>query len=72
MSSPAPREPLTLLAVSVTVLAWASAFIGIRAVGEDISPGALALGIDWATECAEQLPAASSASVAFVLVSGPP
>ncbi|MCZ2812799.1 MULTISPECIES: DMT family transporter [unclassified Modestobacter] len=44
MSSPAPRDPLTLLAVSVTVLAWASAFIGIRAVGEDLSPGALALG----------------------------
>jgi drug/metabolite transporter (DMT)-like permease len=38
------RAPLTLLAVAVTVLAWASAFIGIRAVGEDISPGALALG----------------------------
>ncbi|MGY5882606.1 DMT family transporter [Modestobacter lacusdianchii] len=42
---PAPsRTPLTLLAVTVTVLAWASAFIGIRAVGEDLSPGALALG----------------------------
>jgi drug/metabolite transporter (DMT)-like permease len=39
-----PRVPLVLLAVSVTVLAWASAFIGIRAVGEDLSPGALALG----------------------------
>nr|WP_211661694.1 DMT family transporter [Modestobacter muralis] len=35
---------MVLLAVSVTVLAWASAFIGIRAVGEDLSPGALALG----------------------------
>ncbi|SFP40390.1 Threonine/homoserine efflux transporter RhtA [Geodermatophilus dictyosporus] len=33
-----------LAAVAVTVLAWASAFIGIRAVGEDLSPGALALG----------------------------
>ncbi|SDD06316.1 Threonine/homoserine efflux transporter RhtA [Geodermatophilus telluris] len=33
-----------LAAVVVTVLAWASAFIGIRAVGEDLSPGALALG----------------------------
>jgi drug/metabolite transporter (DMT)-like permease len=39
-----PRVPLVLLAVSVTVLAWASAFIGIRSVGEHISPGALALG----------------------------
>ena len=38
------RAPLTLLAVTVTVLAWASAFIGIRAVGEDLSPGALAMG----------------------------
>ncbi|WP_346623351.1 DMT family transporter [Blastococcus montanus] len=34
----------TLLAVVVTVLAWASAFVGIRAVGQDVSPGALALG----------------------------
>jgi drug/metabolite transporter (DMT)-like permease len=41
---PSPRAPLTLLAVAFTVLAWASAFIGIRAVGEDLSPGALALG----------------------------
>ncbi|MGY1838649.1 MULTISPECIES: DMT family transporter [unclassified Modestobacter] len=40
----APQRPLVLLAVAVTVLAWASAFIGIRAVGEDLSPGALALG----------------------------
>ena len=41
---PVPRSSLTLLAVVVTVLAWASAFIGIRAVGEDLAPGALALG----------------------------
>ncbi|MGY1762772.1 DMT family transporter [Geodermatophilus sp. SYSU D00779] len=33
-----------LAAVAVTVLAWASAFVGIRAVGADLSPGALALG----------------------------
>jgi drug/metabolite transporter (DMT)-like permease len=42
-----PRPPapaLTLLAVCVTVLAWASAFVGIRGVGDDLSPGALALG----------------------------
>jgi drug/metabolite transporter (DMT)-like permease len=38
------RGPLTVAAVVVTVLAWASAFIGIRAVGADLSPGALALG----------------------------
>jgi drug/metabolite transporter (DMT)-like permease len=41
---PAPRSSLTVLAVAVTLLAWASAFTGIRAVGEDLSPGALALG----------------------------
>ena len=33
-----------LLAASVTVLAWASAFVAIRSVGHDLSPGALALG----------------------------
>jgi drug/metabolite transporter (DMT)-like permease len=34
----------TLLAVGTTVLAWASAFVAIRGVGDDLSPGALALG----------------------------
>ena len=45
MSAPRPPAPgaRTLLAVVVTVLAWASAFVGIRAVGEDLSPGPLAL-----------------------------
>jgi len=33
-----------LAAVAVTILAWASAFIGIRGVRDDLSPGALALG----------------------------
>jgi drug/metabolite transporter (DMT)-like permease len=33
-----------LAAVLVTLLAWASAFVAIRAVGADLSPGALALG----------------------------
>ncbi|RBY79073.1 EamA/RhaT family transporter [Blastococcus sp. TF02-09] len=37
-------EGRTVLAVVVTVLAWASAFVAIRGVGEDLSPGALALG----------------------------
>ncbi|HEX2073508.1 MAG TPA: DMT family transporter [Geodermatophilus sp.] len=41
---PAPTAALTVAAVAVTVLAWASAFVGIRAVGEDLSPGVLALG----------------------------
>lgn len=42
--APAARALLVPAAVVVTVLAWASAFVGIRAVGEDLSPGALALG----------------------------
>jgi drug/metabolite transporter (DMT)-like permease len=40
-ASPGAR---TILAVVVTVLAWASAFVAIRDVGEHLSPGALALG----------------------------
>ncbi|MGY1689753.1 DMT family transporter [Geodermatophilus sp. SYSU D01105] len=39
-SSPLP----VLAAVAATLLAWASAFVGIRGVGADLSPGALALG----------------------------
>ncbi|MEL4318046.1 DMT family transporter [Leifsonia sp. YIM 134122] len=35
---------LTLVAIAVTVLAWASAFVVIRAVGAHFSPGALTLG----------------------------
>jgi drug/metabolite transporter (DMT)-like permease len=35
---------LALAAALVTVGLWASAFVGIRAAGEDFSPGALALG----------------------------
>ena len=46
VTAPAPtRVPvLAGAAALVTVAAWASAFIGIRAAGEDISPGALSLG----------------------------
>jgi len=33
-----------LLAVSITVVAWASAFVVIRYVGSDFSPGSLTLG----------------------------
>ncbi|MGI8722268.1 MAG: DMT family transporter [Geodermatophilaceae bacterium] len=33
-----------LIAAGVTVVLWASAFVGIRAVGADFSPGALTLG----------------------------
>ncbi len=36
------EPPLALLAAAVTVLLWASAFVGIRA-GEQLSPGRLSL-----------------------------
>jgi drug/metabolite transporter (DMT)-like permease len=42
--TPAPPSGRTIAAVVVTLLAWASAFVAIRGVGEDFSPGALALG----------------------------
>jgi drug/metabolite transporter (DMT)-like permease len=42
--SAAGARTATLLAVVVTLLAWASAFVAIRAVGAELSPGALALG----------------------------
>ncbi|PPK93778.1 drug/metabolite transporter (DMT)-like permease [Kineococcus xinjiangensis] len=56
MTTPAPADlrartkqaerpgPAVLAAVVVTVLAWASAFLAIRAVRHDFDPGALALG----------------------------
>lgn len=37
-------DPLVLVAMAVSMLLWASAFVGIRAVTHDIDPGALALG----------------------------
>ena len=40
----APIDRLALGAALVTVVLWASAFVGIRALAEDMSPGALALG----------------------------
>ena len=43
-SSAARLEGRTVAAVVVTVLAWASAFVGIRGVAPDFAPGALALG----------------------------
>ncbi len=36
-------ERLALLAAGVTVVLWASAFVGIRAAGEQLSPGPLSL-----------------------------
>jgi drug/metabolite transporter (DMT)-like permease len=41
--SPARPTPLVLVAIGVTILAWASAFIVIRGTGEYFSGGALAL-----------------------------
>jgi len=38
------RQFLPLAAAATTVAFWASAFVGIRAVGHELSPGALALG----------------------------
>ncbi|HET8873670.1 MAG TPA: DMT family transporter [Gaiellaceae bacterium] len=35
---------MALLAALITVVLWASAFVGIRAAGEDLSPGSLTLG----------------------------
>jgi drug/metabolite transporter (DMT)-like permease len=57
---PLERERfLALGAALVTVALWASAFVGIRSAGRDLSPGALALG---------RLLVASAALGAFVLV----
>ncbi|MCV2491501.1 DMT family transporter [Geodermatophilus sp. YIM 151500] len=50
MTVPAPPAPALrptaapLAAVAVTLFAWASAFVAIRGVGEELSPGPLALG----------------------------
>jgi drug/metabolite transporter (DMT)-like permease len=48
LSSPAPEAPsparrLPLIAALVTVCLWASAFVGIRYAGRELSPGPLAL-----------------------------
>ncbi|WP_252274766.1 DMT family transporter [Nocardioides sp. LMS-CY] len=40
----APATWLPLAAVGVTLVFWASAFVGIRHLGHDFSPGALSLG----------------------------
>ena len=47
MTTPAPERavgPLVIVAITITVLAWASAFIVIRGVGEHFGGGSLALG----------------------------
>ncbi len=44
VAHPPARTASTIAAIGVTVLAWASAFVVIRAVAQDFSPGALTLG----------------------------
>ena len=39
-----PRSVLPTVAMAFTVLLWASAFVGIRTLGPQVSPGALTLG----------------------------
>ncbi len=39
-----PADLLSAAALTVTVLLWASAFVAIRAIGEDYSPGSMAFG----------------------------
>lgn len=42
---PAQRaDTVAIAAAGITVVLWASAFVGIRAAGDDFSPGGLALG----------------------------
>lgn len=41
---PAKTHDLSVLALLTTVLLWASAFVGIRALGDTFSPGSLSLG----------------------------
>ncbi|WP_240641553.1 DMT family transporter [Nocardioides ferulae] len=43
-AAPAPAAWLPVAAVAVTLVLWASAFVAIRHLGEDFSPGALSLG----------------------------
>ncbi|TLM82145.1 DMT family transporter [Pseudarthrobacter sp. NamE2] len=42
--APAPVKALGVAAMIVTVVLWASAFVGIRAIGPHFSPGSLTLG----------------------------
>ncbi len=44
ISTPPARAWLPLAAVGVTLVLWASAFVAIRHLGHDFSPGALSLG----------------------------
>ncbi|WP_433803305.1 DMT family transporter [Actinomycetospora sp. CA-084318] len=70
LTSPAPDAPtrrrddlLPALAAGVTVLLWASAFVGVRSAGHHLEPGALAVG---------RMLVASVALTVVVLVRGVP
>ena len=41
---PQPARWVSIAAITVTLLLWASAFVAIRHLGHDYSPGALSLG----------------------------
>jgi drug/metabolite transporter (DMT)-like permease len=41
---PVPTDVPALVAGLVTVVAWSSAFVGIRSAGHSLSPGSIALG----------------------------
>jgi drug/metabolite transporter (DMT)-like permease len=44
VAAPARPSTLPLVAALTTIALWASAFVGIRAAGRDLGPGALSLG----------------------------
>ena len=44
LASPSRINAIGIAAVAVTVVLWASAFVGIRAIGPTFSPGSLTLG----------------------------
>lgn len=44
MTRPSGMDRMAVLAITFTVLSWASAFVAIRAAGPHFSPGAMALG----------------------------
>ena len=44
MTSPATHRWLPVAAIGITLVFWASAFVAIRDLGEEVTPGALSLG----------------------------
>jgi hypothetical protein len=63
VTATATRTDLAALAAGlVTVTLWGSAFVGIRAAGEALSPGPLALGRLVVTGCSPAAPSPSPAA----------